>query len=102
MKKPTPEVSVDVVRQAIFAAGRSPSAVAAALRARGSRVKRQHVEHWLKAGKIPPAEAALLERVGGRMVCRWDLFPDDWHRIWPELKGAEGAPPVPEPAKEGA
>lgn len=22
----------------------------------------------------------------------WDLRPDDWHRIWPELIGAEGAP----------
>lgn len=24
----------------------------------------------------------------------WDLRPDDWHRIWPELIGTEGAPPV--------
>lgn len=29
-------------------------------------------------------------------VRRWDLRPDDWHRIWPELIGAEGAPGVPE------
>jgi hypothetical protein len=28
-------------------------------------------------------------------VARWDLRPDDWHRIWPELIGAEGAPPLP-------
>lgn len=28
-------------------------------------------------------------------VRRWDLRPDDWHRIWPELIGTEGAPPVP-------
>ena len=24
----------------------------------------------------------------------WDLRPDDWHRIWPELIGADGAPDV--------
>lgn len=27
---------------------------------------------------------------------RWDLRPDDWHRIWPELIGIEGAPEVPQ------
>lgn len=29
----------------------------------------------------------------------WDLRPDDWHRIWPELIGADGAPPVIDPTK---
>ena len=24
----------------------------------------------------------------------WDLRPDDWHRIWPELIGSKSAPPV--------
>lgn len=24
----------------------------------------------------------------------WDLRPDDWHRIWPELVGTKGAPDV--------
>jgi len=24
----------------------------------------------------------------------WDLRPDDWHRIWPELIGTEGAPAI--------
>ena len=24
----------------------------------------------------------------------WDLRPNDWHRIWPELIGADGAPEV--------
>jgi len=28
-------------------------------------------------------------------VRRWDLRPYDWHRIWPELIGTEGAPDVP-------
>lgn len=36
---------------------------------------------------------ADIERAGGKP--RWDLRPYDWHRIWPELIGAAGAPPVP-------
>lgn len=30
-----------------------------------------------------------------RKVSRWDLIPDRWPRIWPELVGSPGAPPVP-------
>ena len=50
-----------------------------------------------------PALAREIEdacRVGA--VRRWDLRPDDWHRIWPELIGTEGAPPLPEPAAQEA
>lgn len=36
-----------------------------------------------------------LEIASGRAVRRWNLRPHDWHRIWPELIGAEGAPVVP-------
>lgn len=25
----------------------------------------------------------------------WDLRPNDWHQIWPELIGADGAPEAP-------
>lgn len=32
----------------------------------------------------------------------WDLRREDWHRIWPELIGASGAPSVPAEAGEGA
>lgn len=46
-----------------------------------------------------PANCVDIERITGRAVMRWDLRPDDWHRIWPELIGMDGAPPVPEPAK---
>lgn len=33
----------------------------------------------------------------------WDLWPDEWHVIWPQLKRAKGAPPIPapEPVAEG-
>lgn len=27
-------------------------------------------------------------------VMRWDLIPDRWQRIWPELVGVEGAPNI--------
>lgn len=50
----------------------------------------------LANGKRPcPAErAALLERASGYVVRRWDLRPNDWWLIWPELERVEGAPAV--------
>lgn len=42
-----------------------------------------------------PALAVSIERESGFVVRRWDSRPDDWHRIWPELVDAEGAPRVP-------
>jgi DNA-binding transcriptional regulator YdaS (Cro superfamily) len=43
---------------------------------------------------VPAERAADIERACEMQVRRWHLRPDDWHRIWPELVGAEGAPPV--------
>jgi DNA-binding transcriptional regulator YdaS (Cro superfamily) len=43
---------------------------------------------------VPAERAADIERACQGAVRRWDLRPDDWHRIWPELVGTEGAPPV--------
>lgn len=44
----------------------------------------------------PPALAREIEtECAAVAVRRWDLRPDDWHRIWPELIGTEGAPGVP-------
>ena len=43
---------------------------------------------------VPVDKIAEIERVTGSSVKRWDFRPDDWHRIWPELIGAEGAPDV--------
>jgi DNA-binding transcriptional regulator YdaS (Cro superfamily) len=52
-------------------------------------------------GKLLAPEACVLaERASGRQVMRWDLRPEDWHRIWPELIGTEGAPAVTEPAAQ--
>ena len=50
------------------------------------------------AGRQPgPANCVAIERETEQRVRRWDLRPGDWHLIWPELIGQEGAPAV-EPA----
>lgn len=41
-----------------------------------------------------PELCVRIEAESGRGVRRWDLRPNDWHRIWPELIGSEGAPKV--------
>jgi DNA-binding transcriptional regulator YdaS (Cro superfamily) len=48
-----------------------------------------------------PELATAIELDSGRTLRRWDLRPEDWHRIWPELIGTEGAPAV-EPAEAKA
>jgi hypothetical protein len=48
-----------------------------------------------------PSSAWTIEREPPSCVVRrWDIRPKDWHRIWPELIGAAGAPQIPtcEPA----
>lgn len=45
-----------------------------------------------------PQYATAIEQATEGAVRRWDLRPDDWHLIWPELLGVEGAPAI-EPAK---
>lgn len=47
---------------------------------------------------VPVARAPSIELATERQVMRWDLRPDDWHLLWPELIGQEGAPAVPQPA----
>ena len=44
---------------------------------------------------VPAARAASIETATGGAVRRWDMRPHDWHRIWPELIEADGAPDVP-------
>jgi DNA-binding transcriptional regulator YdaS (Cro superfamily) len=41
-----------------------------------------------------PAEARRVENVTGGELMRWHLCQKTWHRIWPELADAEGAPEV--------
>lgn len=50
-------------------------------------------------GRVPsPTLCVDIEVATGKEVKRQDLRPDDWHRIWPELVDAEGAPKVQERA----
>lgn len=42
----------------------------------------------------PKAAVRLEQRSAGRLR-RWHLRAKTWHEVWPELIGAEGAPPVP-------
>lgn len=66
--------------------------------ARKAGVSPPSVSEWRRSG-IPRDKlivlAAELEVATSRRVTRHGLFPQDWHRIWPELITAEGAPPVP-------
>jgi hypothetical protein len=49
-----------------------------------------------------PELAVSIERESGGVMRRWYTRPDDWHRIWPELIGSEGAPPTSEPEAKAA
>ena len=64
-------------------------------------VKQPVVSNWRARGNSVPSEhCAAVERATGGVVKRWHLRPDDWHRIWPELIGSEGAPPVIQPEQK--
>lgn len=54
------------------------------------------------SAQVNPRLAVLLERETNQMVRRWDLIPDDWWWIYPELVGKQGAPEVPEKARSAA
>lgn len=54
---------------------------------------------------VPPGVVPKIEAESNLAVRRWDLRPDDWHRIWPELRddtgaqatGSEAHPPLDQP-----
>lgn len=48
-----------------------------------------------KGAGFSPKECVRIEKDSGYELRRWDLRPHDWHENWPELIGAEGAPPLP-------
>lgn len=79
---------------------RAPSVVAFA---RLVRVSSDQVRQWRYAHanrKPGPIHASRIEKVTKGAVKRWDLRPDDWYLIWPELIGAKGAPVFVEKADE--
>lgn len=78
------------VQRALDKFGGSPTKMAAAI---GGDVKRQHVEHWLKSGRVPPEHCQCVSELTGEPL--WELRPNDWHRIWKMLVGTKGAPRIP-------
>lgn len=52
------------------------------------------------ARPVPPPLVPQIERISEHQVRRWALRPTDWHLIWPELVGTDGAPDVPEPTTQ--
>lgn len=53
------------------------------------------VYQWSKGTRPVPIERCCsIEEFTFGEVRRWDLRPDDWHRIWPELVRLPGAPAV--------
>ena len=77
----------------------APYSAAALAKALG--VGASAVTQWKNGERPVPAERCVqIEQLRG--VMRWDLRPDDWYRIWPELIGREGAPAVPAPAEKVA
>lgn len=59
----------------------------------------QAVSNWRTRG-APVEHCAAIEAAAGGSIRRWHLRPADWHRIWPELIGTEGAPTI-DPDRSG-
>lgn len=49
--------------------------------------------------KIPSAALARQWNRADPKAALWDLRPDDWYVIWPELMKRKGAPEVPDTAE---
>jgi DNA-binding transcriptional regulator YdaS (Cro superfamily) len=68
--------------------------------AQAAKLAEQYLYQCLSGRKdMKPKEAVRVERVSGGRLRRWHLRQSDWHETWPELIGAEGAPPVPHAAE---
>lgn len=54
------------------------------------------VSQWVGGGRpIPLERCPHIEQLTNGEIRRWDLRPDDWFLIWPELINVKGAPDVP-------
>lgn len=52
----------------------------------------QRLSNWLSRNAVPLEYCARLEKAADGAVMRWDMRPDDWHLIWPELRKHKDAP----------
>ena len=65
--------------------------------ARAIGVSPVQVSQWRMKweGRAPaPQNAVAIERATHGQVMRWDLRPNDWHLIWPELTTRPDAPAI--------
>ncbi|WP_341238035.1 YdaS family helix-turn-helix protein [uncultured Limnobacter sp.] len=54
------------------------------------------ISQWKQGVRPIKVERCVeIERVTNRQVMRWDLRPNDWWQIWPELIDHPDAPPIP-------
>lgn len=53
----------------------------------------QTINNWVGRG-VPVARCAEVEAALRGGVMRWDLRPNDWHLIWPELRKLKASPKI--------
>lgn len=57
------------------------------------------VTQWCNGKRpVPPRKAVRIETVTAGRITRQEIYPDDWHEIWPELATPQ---PTTEPAAAG-
>lgn len=54
------------------------------------------VTQWCGGKPVAAERCYAIEQATGGAVRRWDLRPNDWWSIWPELVKAKGAPVPPD------
>lgn len=60
------------------------------------KVSPSNVNQWVTNRRpIPIDKCYAIEKATDYQVMRWDLYPDKWHLIWPELRMHKRAPAFP-------
>lgn len=53
------------------------------------------VTQWCKGSRpVPPRKAVRIETATAKKVTRQDLYPTDYHEIWPELAATTPTEPA--------
>lgn len=84
---------MEAIKTAAKLMGGSQEAMAEAL-----SVSQPTISEWLRDERpVPVRFCARIETATDRAVRRWDLRPNDWHEIWPDLLKDPEAPEPPAP-----